>query len=255
MKIQEKIKYTSLFFAVIGLIAAITGCKKNGEKIDSDLRVEFQLQDDGENYNLEEVFRISGSTDIFVDKFQFYVSDFAMTNSDGETRDIKEISLFSFESNGKATLDFEMPKGIYENISFGVGVKKTLNEGDPANYNEEGHPLNTIENNYWGWATMYRFITIEGRYDSDLDGTFEGTFAYHTGLEDSYRNFSLDHEMRVKKNDENILAFKIDVEQILGAAGNALDVAAEPYYHGGMENFHLSEKISDNLLNAIVISE
>lgn len=252
--LQYKLRIVKFLFT-LGFILIIAGCNKNGEKIDSDLKVEFQLQDDGVNYNLEDVFRINGETDIFIDKFQFYVSDFAMTNSDGEKRDIEEISLFTFESDGKASLNFEMPKGQYENISFGIGVKKELNEADPANYNTEGHPLNTIENTYWGWATMYRFITIEGRFDADLDGEFEGIYAYHTGLEDSYRNFALDHELRVKKNNDNVLAFTIEVEQILGAAGNSVNVTEEPFYHGGMENFHLSEKISDNFLGSITVKQ
>ena len=242
--------------AVVGLILlAATSCKKNGESIDSDLRMEFQLQNNGSDYALESTFRINDDTDIRVDKMMFYISDFSMTNSDGDVRNIEEISLFKFDANGKASLDFEMPRGQYKTIDFGIGVKKELNEADPANYSEEGHPLNTTENTYWGWATMYRFITIEGRYDGDLDGNFEGTFAYHTGHEDSYRNFTLAHELDIDKKDQNVLSFNIDVEQILGNPSNSIDVAAEPYYHGGMENFHLSEKISDNFKEAISLKE
>lgn len=243
------------FAALTFLLLTATSCKKNGENIDSDLRVAFQLEHEGANYSLENVFRVNETTDLIVDKFQFYISDFAMTNSDGDVRNIEEIALFSFDANGKASLDFEMPRGQYESIDFGIGVKKALNEADPANYSEEGHPLNTTENTYWGWATMYRFITIEGRYDSDLDGTFEGTFAYHTGHEESYRNFSLAHDIDIDKKDQNNLTFIIDIKHILGNPENSINISEEPYYHGGMENFHLSEKISDNFHAAISLKE
>lgn len=245
---------------IFGIIAAIAlfsviGCKKNGEDNDSDLTIQFQTKSAGSNYTLNQVYRNANDVDVKFEKMQFYLSDIVLVNSDGDERNLSEIALFKFNENGLASVDFEVPQGQYESIKFGVGVKKELNEADPANYSEEGHPLNTIENTYWGWATMYRFITLEGRSDSDLDGEYEGTFAYHTGNEESYRTHEITHEFKIKKKEVNFLNFELDVQQLLDKSGNTVDMVTEPYYHGGMENFHLSEKISDNILTAITLVE
>ena len=133
-------------------------------------------------------------------------------------------------------------------------MKKELNEADPSTYAEEGNPLNITENTYWGWASMYRFIMSEGRYDGDLDGTYEGTFAYHTGREASYRTYSVSHDLEVNKKGSNTLAFTINLYELIDHLENEVDVLTEPYYHGGTENEDISTRISDNMVGAIQVA-
>ncbi len=252
MKIATK--YISTLSLLLILFAGTTGCKKNGEKIDSDFTMSFQTQVNDANYAINDVYRNASDIDIIFESFQFYLSDITIVNSDGDGRLVSEIELFKFDATGKSTLDFRVPHGNYESIQFGIGVKKELNEADPANYSEEGHPLNTIENTYWGWAGMYRFIMNEGRYDADLDGSFEGIFAYHTGRELSYRTLSLTHEFVISKKKSNTLSFNIDLYQLLEKPGNIVDVLTEPFYHGSTENEDISIRISDNMMGAIEIA-
>lgn len=240
-----------VFVALISLSA----CNKNGEKPNSDFTMSFQTQVNGENYNINEVYNYDGAVDIKFEIFQFYLSDITIVNSDGDERLVSEIELFRFDATGNSSLAFEVPHGEYETIKFGIGVKKELNEADPANYAIEGHPLNTIENTYWGWAGMYRFITSEGRYDSDLDGTFDGTFAYHTGREVSYRTASIDHSFEISKKEGNTLTFNVDLYELLHKSGNEVDVQTEPYYHGSTENESITVRVSDNMVNAITIAD
>lgn len=251
---KKNILKTGLIAVFVVLLSTVTGCNKNGENFDSDLTISFQTKLNGANYALNNIYRNGSDVDVKFEKFQFYLSDITFVNSDGDERLVSEIELFKFNENGLAAVDVKIPKGKYETIKFGIGVKKEFNEADPANYSEEGHPLNTTENTYWGWATMYRFITAEGRYDADLNGEFEGTFAYHTGHEESYRTASYTHEIEISKKEINFLNFNIEMDDLLDYSGNEVDMVSEPYYHGGMENFHLSEKISDNMVSAISIA-
>ena len=254
--VMKKYYLKPAFYSIMLLFAiGITACKKNGEKIDSDLTITFQTRINGNNFGLYETYRNASDIDIKFELFQFYLSDITIINSDGDSRLVSEIALFRFNASGLSTLNFEVPRGNYESIQFGIGVKKELNEADPSNYAIEGHPLNTIENTYWGWAGMYRFITSEGRFDSDLNGEFEGTFAYHTGREVSYRTLTLDHQFEIKKKDENTLFLAIDLYQLLDRTGNEIDVLTEPYYHGSTETESITIRISDNMSNAISIIE
>ena len=130
-----------------------------------------------------------------------------------------------------------------------------MNEADPADYAIEGHPLNTTESTYWGWAGLYRFIMSEGRFDADNDGTFDGTFAYHTGHEISYRTLSLAKEFEISKKEDNSLNLDIDLYQFLDKPGNRVDPQVTPFYHGSTENQDISIRLSDNFKGALSIVE
>jgi hypothetical protein len=245
-------KYTALSFIAVLLLGALA-CNKNSEKINSDLSLSFQTQVAGSNFAINDVYRNASDVDVKFESFQFYLSDITIFNSDGDAHLLSEIELFKFEATGKSSLDFRVPSGKYESIQFGIGVKKELNEADPSAFSEAGHPLNTIENTYWGWASMYRFIMSEGRFDTDLNGEYEGIFAYHTGREASYRTLTLTHEFKISKKEDNALNFNIDLYQLLEKSENEVDVTTEPFYHGGTETEDISIRISDNMMGAITI--
>ena len=236
------------------ILVSLNACKKNGEKNNSDFTLSFQTQVDGTNHAMNETYRNLSDIDVKFEEFRFYLSDITIVNSDGDGRLVSEIELFNFDVSGYSSLEFEVPHGNYESIQFGIGVKKALNEADPLTYSDENHPLNITQNTYWGWASMYRFTTAEGRFDSELDGEFEGTFAYHTGRESSYRTFNLNHEFVIEKKESNVLKLNIDIYQLLEKLGNEVDVVTEPYYHGGTETEDISIRISDNMAGAITAS-
>ncbi len=245
---MKKMKFAAItLFSALSLIA----CKKNGETNNADLTISFQNQVNGVNFGLNAAYQNASNIAIQYETFQFYLSDITLVNSNDEARLVSEIELFKFDNTGFSSIDFRVPFGDYKSISFGIGVKKALNEADPSTYSEEGHPLNITQNTYWGWASMYRFIMSEGRYDSDLDGTYEGTFAYHTGREASYRTYNVSHEFEVNKKGDNSLAFTIDLYELIDHVGNEVDLLTEPYYHGGTENEDISTRISDNMHGAI----
>lgn len=251
---MKKIKFLTLA-GIIALSAVALSCKKNGTIKDSDLTISFQTEMNGNNHALKTSFRNSTDAyDLQYELFQFYLSDITLINSDGDSRLVSEIELFRFDDNGYSSLDFEVPKGKYTSIQFGLGVKKELNEADPSEYSETGHPLNITENTYWGWASMYRFVSAEGRYDADGDGDFEGLFVYHTGHEDAYQNVSISHTFEISKKEANTLSFAIDIFKILDASGTNVLVPDESSYHGGLDNFDLADRISKNLAGAITVS-
>ncbi len=245
-----------LNYSIIILLAifSLTACKKNGETNNADLTISFQNQVNGANFGLNVPYRNASNVDIQYEIFQFYLSDIMIVNANDEARLVSEIELFKFDATGFSSIDFRVPLGDYKSISFGIGVKKELNEADPSTYSEEGNPLNITENTYWGWASMYRFIMSEGRYDGDLDGTYEGTFAYHTGREASYRTYSVSHDFEVNKKGSNTLAFTINLYELIDHLENEVDVLTEPYYHGGTENEDISTRISDNMVGAIQVA-
>jgi hypothetical protein len=244
---MKKILYITL--AAISLVS----CKKDKLENNSDLIVTFQTKHDGANFGLNQAYRNPSNIDVKFELFHFYLSDFTLITKDGEERMVEEIALYRFNDNGTSTNTIRIPKDEFTGVKFGLGVKKELNEGDPALYNENNHPLSTTQNTYWDWTSMYRFIVLEGRYDEELDGAFTGTFAYHTGYEDTYKNLSFEYTFKSDKKNATALNFDIDFSMIIDATGNALDLPAEPFYHGGLGTIDRAERVSTNLMKAITL--
>lgn len=252
MKTQKTIKYLAL---ALLLSASVISCKKNTAKKDADLNLAFQTTVKGENYALNTTYKDQNGGGIKVEKFQFYLSDITLTDKRGEVCVISEIELITFDDAGKALKNFKIPKGKYKSIELGIGVKQTLNEGDPAQYSSADHPLSVTQNTYWGWAGLYRFIMTEGRFDENNDGDFENAFAYHTGHNVSYRTLKIDHEFKVVNKEATTLNFEIDLYEMLHKSGTAIDVPEEPMFHGNMEKIDISTRISDNMLSALKLVE
>ncbi len=244
------------FGFIVILLISFSACKKHGIKRNADLTLGFQTKLNDSNYQLSEPIRnAADDLDVKFELFQFYLSDITLINTDGEEQLISEIGLFKFDPSGKSSVDFEILNGDYTAIKFGLGVKKELNEADPSTYSEENHPLSITENTYWGWASMYRFISAEGRFDSDLDATYESTFAYHTGYEDTYRTIQIAHNFSVEKGSSSTIDFDIDIFQLLNKPGTVVNVPDESTYHGQIETFSIAERISANLESAISVTE
>ena len=238
-----------LSLTTIFILLLFTSCKKDHKT--GQYTLHFQMQLDGSDVGLNCTYLDTGGVMLKVELLQFYIANITFIEADGSETVAEDIALVRFDDNGSADVTFNVHKGEYEKIKFGIGVPKDLNEADPSNYNDEGNPLNTTEGTYWGWASMYRFASIQGRYDLEPDGTYDGTFAYHTGFEDSYREVTFDNSVKIEKKGEYTLGFNVDVYKILTNPGNEVDVVNHPNYHGNTADFYLSTMISDNLRDAI----
>ncbi len=249
MKTHYKLKFIGLFALTLGLM---TSCKKDYEKRENDFTMSFKTTANGNDYKLEDTYAAPDGTVIKFEKFQFYLSDITLIDKKDREVMLSEIELLKFAGDGTSETTLKAPKGKFTSIRFGIGVKQTLNEGNPDQYAADAdHPLSVTQNTYWGWAGLYRFITSEGRFDADGDDEFEGTFAYHTGHEVSYRTLTLDEEITIK-GDSN-LNFEVDLYTLLYKTGSAINVPAESNFHGNMEMIDISTRISDNMLTALTV--
>ncbi len=235
---------------ILLVVVFFASCKKNQH---GDLTIEFHTQLDGSDCDLMTPFTNSAGQQLKIELLKFYISDIVLVNNKGDEKLLSEIELITIDNNGDASMTFEAPVGDYETLKFGIGVPAPLNEADPSNYNDEGNPLNTTEGMYWDMNAMYRFVSIDGRYDIEPDGTDDGTLSYHSGYEDSYRNYTFSIQKEVEKNGSATIAVLIDLKKIICASGNEIDVVSTPYYHGNLTDFYLSIMLSDNFQSAISV--
>lgn len=239
------------YLLFIFLSVLLFSCKKNENKY---AKVDFNYQSNAGTtpYLFSDYFTNGDGIKIRLELLKFYISNVTFYTEKNKSFEATEIALVEINNNGQGSLSCSLPSGNYTKLSFGIGVPEYLNESDPADYaDDQYHPLNTLQNTYWGMNSMYRFVMIDGKYDIDGDGTDEGAFSYHTGYSDSYRTVSIEKEFDFEKKESYTYQFSIDVTKLFYVSGSQVDVTTESNYHGDYSLINLSIRISDNFMNAI----
>lgn len=165
-------KIVSYALMITLVIAGFTGCKKDdGPDCDiqpstkSTVKLRFKIQYNGADLKFRTKYKNDQNQDFTVENFKFYLSDVQFFDEAGKMTFEKDVIFLDLDPNRLGGVkDFaalEMTLGKYSKIKFGLGVKKSLNEVDPATY-ELSHPLSINNGMYWTWSTQYRFIVAEG---------------------------------------------------------------------------------------------
>lgn len=232
------------------LITSLFSCKKS-EKQKATVHVNFQAVVSSNTYQLYDYFNNYDGKELFIELLQFYLSDVYFISDKSKEIQGAEIVLVKINQNGFGSFDVKIPADDYTKIKFGIGVKKELNESDPNEYAEDDHPLSVTQNTYWGMNGMYRFVMIDGKYDLDANDTADGSFSYHTGFEECYREVEFPIDLSLDKKEAADLNFMIDVSKFFSISGNEVDVATESNYHGNLTDLDLAIRISNNFATSI----
>lgn len=144
---------------------------------------------------------------------------------------------------------FNADEWVYNNLFFGVGVDSSINKKRPEDFNTS--PLN---DGYYYWEAWksYIFLKVEGTFDADGDGNYEGGFAYHIGTSDLFKILSLPVNLNAGVNANNQIHLNFDIKDVLGAGGDFIDMKLTPSSHNP-KDVAISQKIYNHLSTAITI--
>lgn len=149
------------------------------------------------------------------------------------------------------TQDYQLnniPSGTYKQIKFGLGIKQGLNTLDQVRFPEFYAEAEANDTEMmWEWGTGYRFVKIEGFYDTDhkemsihTGSTVEGDEGAYTQGVDAYRDITLDlpinaivgetaPRITIKADFDKLLSGKINT--ITLSTGTDTDDNATPNIH------------------------
>lgn len=189
-------KHLRLLLPAIVLMLLSTSCEKDPElgtttfTLAVNPMVGNEYLELAKDYVDQEGYRINTAT------FRFYAAHITLTSAQGDV-EVAEYAFFDMEQvdPGKPmTFSVEVPAGDYTGISFWIGLDSVQNASDPALF-ENGHPLSLSPGTFWNWNTGYRFVMLEGYYDTvpNTPGPL-GTsnfFNYHTGTNQLYAKAEL----------------------------------------------------------------
>ena len=95
---------------------------------------------------------------------------------------------------------------------------------------------------------------LEGRVDSQSDGSADATFSYHSGFNSFYREITIPLNNFNITSDGKAVLLELNLESVLYGEAGILDFVTEPNAHS-LNDHQILEIISDNLLNAFNINE
>ncbi len=186
----------------------------------------------------------------------FMIKGLKLSGSSGELayKDSVFILQFTDTEVEKAKLgnaiSFDQCDGNFNELKLGVGLNKDLNAKKPSDF-PSSHPLANAFY-YWDAWKSYIFMKIEGKYDQDGDGNFEGSFVYHIGTDDLYKLITMPISLNAQTGKSNSLELDIDLKDILAAGGEFIDIPKNPSSHNPGD-IAIAHKIYDNLSTAITV--
>jgi len=255
-----------LTYVVLAISAIVlSGCKSSVPEfelveIDPFIVIDFQfVNGEGEHVELNEQF-----TDLIgyrVDplEFKYYLSNLTLSG-DAISHKMADIELVNHQKNDPnaegpqwgSSFKYQVPAGQYNQLSFGLGVPADLNESDPANFASE-HPLSVYSNMYWAWATMYRFVVIEAKIDTNGGSDVNQALAFHTGLDDLYRPFvEVPVDLDLKSFEKDTLVIEVDWNTMFHYGESPIHLKLQSVTHttDTQEEFDLAERFTDNMIHA-----
>ncbi len=206
---------------------------------------------DQADFNLESSYSNEDDIDLLFTSFKFYMNHVNLVHEDGSIQKLKDVVLMDFSKASSLTISGKLKPGNYKGLQFGLGLDPEYNKMEPSDYSTE-HPLSTAQNMHWGWAMLYKFSLLEGKFDNNNDDTINQNFAYHPGLDTLYREVDISFSSRALDEGSAHLDLTLDVQEIIDGNAN-LDLMTENFSHSSPDQLFIVTKIVDNFAQAFKV--
>ncbi len=222
----------TILFTLAAFVLLFTACREPDE-IDLDLTILAEY--DGTSLTMLEKNSYEDLT------LRFTTSDFFMSNisliSDENEVILNEVDFLDFSMNNTTseaaeeglTLRFEnIEPDEYHTIRFGLGVDETNNAKMPADFTSD----NVLSNAGLHWPSWfsYVFMRMEGKFDTDENGTFDSGYVFHVGTDDNYAVVELPLSSTLQAGSEKV-TIALDHKKLFETPTGYFDIPANPFNH------------------------
>lgn len=241
---------------ILLLLLLVAGCREDEPITPSPttgtLRLTLVPEWDGAPMERFTEYRNISDYRMTVELLKMHLGELRLVNNGGEQR-MAEATYWDL-GEGPLTQEWTVPKGTYTSFLGALGVPSDLNYADPAGYGP-GHPLNVSNGTYWNWATGYRFVMFEGRYDPDPASTAPliTAFSIHTGMDTCYTELDLTPSSPIAINGggTTTVTVRIAVDRFFYSPSGTIDLATENTAHGN--NVPLALKFTRHVKEAFEV--
>lgn len=177
------------FLSLFSLIAiSFTACNNDDEQPAPDTKemvgFEFNYVVDGEAYDTSKVYTING-TAVKFSIANFYLGGITFMSEEGVPTEVKDKYLLVTPTSGMQEVG-ELEEGHYHMARFFIGVDSVTNSQTEEDFTTRSEDPNDplglqSPQMHWSWNNGYKFIRIDGRVDTDGDGTPDEIMSFHLG--------------------------------------------------------------------------
>jgi hypothetical protein len=249
-------------FLALSLTLGLVACRPDEEvepaptpvpSTTGTLKVVIKPTWNGAPFEMNAVYENVSGYRVKTESIKFYMGDVRLVSGSGTTT-VKDVELFNLRYNGDTVTWTGITPGDYSGISAGFGVPQALNDADPIVY-PPGHPLDLAWGNYWTWATAYRFLQFDGRYDLDDVGSVDQPFSMHTGVNVCYQEFdrTVPGGLSVTAGSTTTIVLGMAIDRFFYSATDTVDLATENQSHGSDPTHALALELTGNAINSISV--
>ena len=198
----------------------------------------------GAAFNKELVYSAAGSQRVKVTLVKFFLSPLDLAG-DSAAASLIDADLFDV-TNGPQVRLYTVPTGFYNSLNLGLGLPPALNHRDIATIPPNA-PTGNNSGMYWSWATLYRFMLFEGKFDSIPGGQGEPPFNFsiHTGLDTCYRTRSFPVQLVASEADTARLTITVDIARFFSDGTQVLQLSQGAMWHGEVDELGIGLKAAD----------
>lgn len=236
-------------FPFVLVVALLAGCGR-GERAaaPSALRLTVAPMWAGVPFDKNIIYTNISDERIQVQLLKCYLGDVALLTAGGDTVDLVDVDLFNL-TDGPVTRTYSALSGDFNALHVGLGVPAALNGMNPSMWaNDE--PLSVVNGMYWTWATMYRFMVFDGRYDTLASGigTPPYQFSIHPGRNECYFTRAVPVSLTLEPGDTTDLRLELDLARFFYSDTDTLYMNTESQQHGSPIELPMSQKFSRMVL-------
>lgn len=226
------------------------------------LSFKFQGEVNGETFELNQVYTDSlSNSEFFLEFVKMYISPLRIRELGGDTTTVSMVELVDLGAD--TAHSFDVSAGEYEGLNFGIGLPNEINSRQKASSYPLDHVLHTGRGMYWSWASLYKFIRIDGKADTvPGDGVEDFTYGldWHEGFDQFYRTYEFSdeqaHRFQVKDGQTTTITLTFDIDRWLRSPNGSEDninLRNESSAHT-MEDADLMRRMVDNVGGSMSIS-
>ena len=255
---------------LVPALVVISGCDSNVEDDSTMLSFDFDPTVGGTPLVAgSQTYSINGRATT-IESARFYVSEITLLKSDGSevvlpaTTPLTTVARDASGADVPFTVDQEIvlvksdlgtseyaigaaDNGSYSGIRFKVGIDGLANKVD-ASQIAASHPLavQTDKANHWSWNSGFIFLRVDGKVDSDGDGTPESQYDVHLGTGNFLKTVTLDTPFTLDGGDA---ALHVIVDYAMFLDGLDYSDATQLICHT-MDNMPVAQKVGANIADA-----
>lgn len=156
----------------------------------SNLYLSFKPKCLGNDLILGDIVQDINGVSMKINHFNYYISNIVISYDGNQTLDLSDtVLLVKADANTFFLGNYNIPN--IEKINFSVGVPEPLNHLDISLYPSNHFLSFQSPSMHWGWTSGYALVLVDGKGDSNNDGSPEANFSLHTFGDNNFKSVEL----------------------------------------------------------------